>query len=104
MSFRVISEESLANASIKESRIKLEILPPICIGVRMTVIMKKLLINLIELYQKYLSFDRGLLFIFAPSGACKYPVSCSEYTRLALQRFGVSKGLSLGLKRLWRCR
>ncbi len=65
--------------------------------------MKKLLISLIEFYQVVLSFDNGLLKIFAPSGACKHELSCSEYTKLAIINSGVLQGLWLGLKRLTRC-
>ncbi|MEK7616546.1 MAG: membrane protein insertion efficiency factor YidD [Patescibacteria group bacterium] len=66
--------------------------------------MKEILINLIEFYQKYLSFDRGILMFLAPFGACKNAPTCSEYTKESIQRFGVYKGVLLGLKRLWGCR
>ncbi len=66
--------------------------------------MKKLLINLITFYQRYLSFDRGFLAILAPGGACKYQVSCSEYTKIAIRDFGVFKGGLMGAKRIWSCR
>ncbi len=66
--------------------------------------MKKLLINTIGFYQKYLSFDTGALAFFAPGGACKYEVRCSEYTKQMIQEYGSLRGLSLGLKRIWSCR
>ena len=66
--------------------------------------MKKLLINLIEFYQKYLSFDQGVLAIFAPGGACKYEIRCSQYTKQEITRHGAIKGLMLGIKRIWSCR
>lgn len=66
--------------------------------------MKKLLINLISFYQTYLSFDKGVLAVFAPGGACKHEVSCSQYTKQEITRHGVVKGLGLGLKRIWSCR
>lgn len=66
--------------------------------------MKAFLINLISFYQKYLSFDRGLLAYFAPGGACRYEVSCSEYTKQMIQKYSVIKGFWLGVNRLWRCR
>lgn len=66
--------------------------------------MKKLLVNLISFYQVYLSFDRGILAIFAPGGACKFEVRCSEYTKNMIMEYGVAKGSYLGIKRLWRCR
>lgn len=66
--------------------------------------MKKLLISVIEFYQIYLSFDRGILAVFAPGGACKYSVSCSEYTKEKIREFGVFRGIWLGLKRIWSCR
>jgi len=65
--------------------------------------MKKLLINSISIYQDYFSFDRGILAIFAPGGACKAEISCSEYTKEMVREFGVFKGAWLGVKRIWRC-
>ncbi|MDP3758167.1 MAG: membrane protein insertion efficiency factor YidD [Candidatus Daviesbacteria bacterium] len=66
--------------------------------------MKKLLINIIEFYQNFLSFDKGVLAIFAPGGACRYNLSCSEYTKQKIGVFGVFRGIRLGLKRIWSCR
>lgn len=66
--------------------------------------MKKLLINLIEFYQTFLSFDHGLLSFLAPGGACKYPVTCSEYTKQKILELGVFRGSWLGVKRIWRCK
>lgn len=66
--------------------------------------MKKLSVLLIEFYQHYLSFNRGVLAFFAPGGACKYEISCSEYTKRAIVSCGVFKGSLLGLKRIWSCR
>lgn len=66
--------------------------------------MNKILINTINFYQTFLSFDHGLLSILAPGGACKYPMSCSEYTKQAILRYGVVKGIIVGIKRIWSCR
>ncbi len=55
---------------------------------------------------------RGVLWIlglyqafvspFLPS-SCRFTPTCSEYTRQAVERYGVLKGLWLGVKRLCRC-
>lgn len=66
--------------------------------------MEKLLVNIIGFYQKYLSFDRGFLALLAPGGACKYPISCSEYTKQSIMEYGIFKGSLMGLKRIWSCR
>ncbi len=66
--------------------------------------MKKLLISLIGFYQRYLSFDHGMLAILAPGGACKSDITCSEYTKQMIAKAGVAQGLALGLKRIWSCR
>lgn len=65
--------------------------------------MKNLLINIIEFYQAYLSFDKGALAILAPGGACRYPTSCSQYTKEAIQAKGVLKGVWMGFKRILSC-
>lgn len=66
--------------------------------------MKRLLVNLINFYQTYLSFDRGVLALFAPGGTCRFELSCSEYSKQKISEFGVIQGSWLGLKRIWRCR
>ncbi len=66
--------------------------------------MKKLLISLICFYQRYLSFDNGVLALFAPGGACRSEIKCSEYTKQMIIKHGITQGLVLGAKRIWSCR
>lgn len=35
--------------------------------------------------------------------ACRYDPSCSEYARLAIERYGAGRGTWLALRRLGRC-
>ena len=60
-----------------------------------------IIVNLITLYQRTLSPDHGPLRVFG--GVCRFAPTCSEYTKEAVQKFGVVKGLALGLKRVSRC-
>ena len=66
--------------------------------------MRKLFTKLIEFYQIYLSFDHGILAFLAPGGACRFEISCSEYTKRMVDELGVFKGSLLGIKRIWSCR
>ncbi|MBI4035662.1 membrane protein insertion efficiency factor YidD [Candidatus Daviesbacteria bacterium] len=66
--------------------------------------MKSLLVALINYYQTYLSFDKGILALFAPGGACRYNPSCSQYLKQMIKEYGALKGLGLGLKRIWSCK
>lgn len=66
--------------------------------------MKKSLVSLINFYQNYLSFDKGLLVLLAPGGACRHELRCSEYTKQMVRELGVIQGLRLGIKRIWSCR
>lgn len=66
--------------------------------------MRKIIIGLINFYQKYLSFDTGILAIFAPGGACKHFPTCSEYTKQAVVEHGVVKGIIIGGRRIINCR
>lgn len=49
----------------------------------------------LRFYKTYLSF------LFA--GNCRFDPTCSQYAYQAIQRFGVARGVWLGLKRLLRC-
>jgi putative membrane protein insertion efficiency factor len=64
---------------------------------------KKIVIQLISLYQKTLSPDHGLMRFVFRGGVCRFRPTCSEYTKEAVERFGVLKGLYLGTKRVGRC-
>lgn len=60
--------------------------------------MKKIFIFIINLYKKYISP------IFHKLGFdCKYYPTCSEYTRQAIEKYGVIKGCYLGIKRILKC-
>ena len=57
--------------------------------------MRKVAVGLIVVYQWVISPLIG--------PACRYEPSCSEYTRLAIERYGVGRGAWMGLKRIGRC-
>jgi len=57
--------------------------------------MKKIFIYLIEKYQKYISPILG--------NHCKYYPTCSEYTKQAIEKYGLGKGILLGSKRIIKC-
>lgn len=66
--------------------------------------MKRLLLASIRFYQKYLSFDTGILkFLFLTDKACRFSPTCSEYMYQAISRYGIIYGLFLGTKRIVRC-
>ena len=62
-----------------------------------------LLISLIRLYQKTLSFDHGWLRVFYPHGYCRFYPSCSEYTIQAISKYGAIKGGLMASGRIARC-
>jgi putative membrane protein insertion efficiency factor len=57
--------------------------------------MKKAALLAIRLYQLVLSPFVG--------GQCRFHPTCSNYTREAIDKYGLLKGISLGGKRLLRC-
>lgn len=66
--------------------------------------MKLFILAAIRFYQKYLSFDTGILkFLFLTDKACRFRPTCSEYSYQAIERYGIMRGLYLGLKRIIRC-
>ena len=60
--------------------------------------MKKILISLLNFYQRHFSK------IFSSVGIhCKYYPTCSEYMKQAITKYGAVKGTFLGIKRVLRC-
>jgi putative membrane protein insertion efficiency factor len=57
--------------------------------------LKTYFLKLIDFYQKNIS-------IFIKPSCVFYP-SCSEYTKQAIEKYGVLKGTYLGLNRILRC-
>lgn len=57
--------------------------------------MKTILIMIINIYQKAISQ-------FLPSTCGFYP-TCSEYTKKAIIKYGIIKGVYLGIKRILKC-
>lgn len=58
--------------------------------------MKKLLIRLINFYQKYISPMKG-------RSTCMFIPTCSQYAKEALIKHGVIKGSILAIYRILRC-
>ncbi|MCK5243131.1 membrane protein insertion efficiency factor YidD [bacterium] len=57
--------------------------------------MKNVVVKILKLYKKYIS-------AFLPP-ACRFVPTCSEYTAIAVERYGIIKGFGLGVKRILRC-
>ena len=57
--------------------------------------MKKLFILIITFYQK------GISPFFGKK--CRFYPTCSEYTKQAIIKYGIFKGLFMGIKRILKC-
>jgi len=57
--------------------------------------MRKLIVSVLRFYKLMVS-------PLVPS-ACRYYPSCSEYVRQAVEKYGVARGVWMGVKRLARC-
>lgn len=60
--------------------------------------MKKFCIGLINFYKKHIS-----AYLESKGVHCKYEPTCSEYTKQAIEKYGVVKGIWIGIKRIIRC-
>ena len=67
----------------------------VCISLYFLIRLRKILVFFIRVYQRYASAYIRLSCVFEPS--------CSEYMRLALEKYGVIRGIIKGIKRLLRC-
>ncbi len=62
------------------------------------------IVTMVQWYQKVLSFDHGILGrIFPHVRVCRYHPSCSQYMIEAVERFGVVRGVWMGVRRVLRC-
>lgn len=57
--------------------------------------MKKLLINIIKLYRKYISPLKR--------PCCRFYPTCSQYSIEAIEKYGAFKGSIISIKRILRC-
>ena len=55
---------------------------------------KKVFVKLIEVYQFFSKFKPKV---------CRFYPTCSQYTKEAIIKYGVIKGLWLGVKRISKC-
>jgi len=62
-------------------------------------VMKNLVLAFLKFYKKFISPVSERIF----GSACRFTPSCSEYTIEALEKYGLGKGLFLGVKRVIRC-
>lgn len=66
--------------------------------------MKKILLFIIRLYQKTLSFDHGYIGkIFPNTRFCRFNPSCSEYMYDSVEKYGAFKGFIKGFIRFLKC-
>ncbi len=61
--------------------------------------MKKILINIIMFFITLYQNTFSLLF----PGTCRFQPSCSNYMKDTIRKFGIIKGIRLGLKRIAKC-
>lgn len=62
-----------------------------------------LVTSAIGLYQLTVSPDHGIFRTVFVKAHCRFYPSCSEYVRQSVRQYGLSKGLVLSLKRIFRC-
>lgn len=68
-------------------------------------VFRKIAVASINFYQEYLSLDTGKIphSMGVQRKTCAFYPTCSEYTKEAIDRYGLSKGVLLGTKRILRC-
>jgi putative membrane protein insertion efficiency factor len=53
----------------------------------------------------FLLFIRGYQYVISPmiGPVCRFYPSCSEYAYVAIDRYGLIRGISLAIKRILKC-
>ena len=62
-----------------------------------------MVIKIIKIYQKTLSFDHGFFKFLYPYGYCRFSPSCSDYAIQAIEKYGIFKGGIKAFYRVVRC-
>lgn len=57
--------------------------------------MKKIILGLIHFYRSFLSPLKP--------PTCRFVPTCSEYALIAIEKYGVARGVKLAVKRVLRC-
>ncbi|MDI6591512.1 MAG: membrane protein insertion efficiency factor YidD [Patescibacteria group bacterium] len=57
--------------------------------------MKILILKIIRFYQNYISPHLGR--------SCRFYPSCSQYSYLAIEKYGILRGIFLSLRRILKC-
>ncbi len=68
--------------------------------------LKIYLVKLINFYQKILSYPISKFleyFGLVRNNSCVFFPTCSEYTKEAIKKYGIFKGIFLGFRRILRC-
>ncbi len=60
----------------------------------MFIMLKNLILNLIKVYQIFSKYTPA---------KCRFYPTCSEYTKQAIEKFGLINGGWLGIKRICKC-
>jgi len=64
--------------------------------------MKTVFLFVVEIYQKL--FSPSLFLFFGQTNfGCRFYPTCSDYMKAAINRYGIWRGVWLGIKRLVRC-
>ncbi len=66
--------------------------------------MKKIALSLILLYKKTEWFHLPIFrSLFLSDRVCRFSPTCSEYAYQAIDKYGVVRGIIIGIKRIIRC-
>lgn len=67
------------------------------------IFLRLVVLRMIRVYQRIFSLDHGIFRFLRPYGQCKFHPTCSQYAYTAVEKYGLTRGGWMAMRRVVRC-